>query len=284
MALTGYLSEYSLVEIFQFIQQGYKTGLLLIEPDNDSVQSNIFPSYIWFRNGRIVSHARDLSQLGLLVMIDQRGWAMDGDLSSMHQKFKRMNEPLGLYLKSQGTLDTEQLRLLFRSQVLQPVCGLFKLANARFSFDDQQPLFYPEMTGLSMTAGEASLLGLRVLRDWSLLEYKLPSPEFGLQKLRPELPALKLDTQEMQVWELANGETSLTQIAKKTELALSTVQQIGFRLGAVGLIKEIALELAPAALAEMAVSNQSIAKNEVEKPALSKSFMSNLVGFLKKKV
>jgi Domain of unknown function (DUF4388) len=282
MALTGYLSEYSLVEIFQFIQQGYKTGLLLIEPDNESVQSTTFSSYIWFRNGRIVSYARDPSQLGLLVMIDQRGWAKDGDLSSLHQKFKCMNEPLGLYLKSQGALDTEQLRLLFRSQVLQPVCGLFKLSNARFSFDEQQPLVYPEMTGLSMTPGEASLLGLRVLRDWSLLEHKLPSPEFGLKKLRPELPALKLDTQEMQVWELANGETSLTQIAKKTELALSTVQQIGFRLGAVGLIKEIAL--APSALAEIAVSNQSITKTEVEKPALSKSFMNSLVGFLKKKV
>jgi hypothetical protein len=190
-----------------------------------------------------------------------------------------MNEPLGLYLKSQGMLDTEQLRLLFRSQVLQPVCGLFKLANARFSFDEQQPLVYPEMTGLSMMAGEASLLGLRVLRDWSLLEYKLPSPEFGLQKLRPELSALKLDTQEMQVWELANGETSLIQIAKKTELALSTVQQISFRLAAVGLVKETALELAPA---EMVVSNQF--KTEVAKPALSKSFMNNLVGFLKKRV
>ncbi len=284
MALTGYLSEYSLVEIFQFVQQGYKTGLLLIEPDNDSVQSTTFPSYIWFRNGRIVAHARDLSQLGLLVMIDQRGWVVDGDLSAMHQKFKLMHEPLGLYLKSQGTLDTEQLRLLFRSQVLQPVCGLFKLANARFSFDDQVPLAYPEMTGLSMTVGEASLLGLRVLRDWSLLEYKLPSPEFGLKKLRPELPALKLDTQEIQVWEFANGQISLTQIAKKTGLALSTVQQICFRLAAVGLVKEIAIELAPAALTEMLATNQSIAKIEVEKPALSRSFMSNLVGFLKKKV
>jgi Domain of unknown function (DUF4388) len=282
MALTGYLSEYSLVEIFQFVQQGYKTGLLLIEPDNDSVQATTFTSYVWFRNGRIVSYARDLSQLGLLVMIDQRGWAVDGDLSTLHQKFEMMNEPLGLYLKSKGVLDTEQLRLLFRSQVLQPVCGLFKLANARFSFDEQQPLAYSEMTGLSMTAGEASLLGLRVLRDWSLIKHKLPAPEFGLQKLRSELPALKLDTQEMQVWELANGEISLAQIAKKTELALSTVQQIGFRLGAVGLVKEIAL--APSALAEIAVSNQSIAKTEVEKPALSKSFMNSLVGFLKKKV
>jgi Domain of unknown function (DUF4388) len=284
MALTGYLSEYSLVEIFQFIQQGYKTGLLLVEPDSDLGQSTIFPSYIWFRNGRIVSHARDLSQLGLLVMIDQRGWAADHNLSAFHQQFKKMNKPLGLYLKAQGVLDTEQLRLLFRSQVLQPVCGLFKLVNARFSFDEQVSIAYPEMTGLSMTAGEASLLGLRVLRDWTFLERKLPAPEFGLQKLRSEPPALKLDTQEMQVWELATGEISIAKIAKKTHLELIKVQQIGFRLAAVGLVQEIALELASPELAELLPTNQELAQVAVDKPALSKSFMSNLVGFLKKRV
>ncbi len=284
MALTGYLSEYSLVEIFQFIQQGYKTGLLVIEPDNDSVRSTIFPSYVWFRNGRIVSYARDLSQLGLLVMIDQRGWAADRNLSAFHQQFKQMNEPLGLYLKAQGVLDTEKLRLLFRSQVLQPVCGLFKLVNAKFSFDEQRPVAYPEMTGLSMTAGEASLLGLRVLRDWTFLERKLPAPEFGLRKLRPDLPSLKLDTQEMQVWQLATGEISIAKIAKKTDLALVKVQQIGFRLAAVGLVQEIALELAPQELADLLPANQELAEVTIEKPALSKKFMSNLVGFLKKRV
>ncbi len=284
MALTGYLSEYSLVEIFQFVQQGYKTGLLSIIPDNDSVQSLNNSSYVWFQDGRIMAHARDLNQLGLLSMISQREWIDASRLSALHQELKLANQPLGLYLKSTGTLNTEQLRLLFYSQVLQPVCGLFKLANARFSFDDQVLSSYPEMTGLSMSTGEASLLGLRVLRDWKLLEHKLPSPKFSLQKLHSELPALKLDTQEMQVWKLANGELSLAQIAKKTELALSTVQQICFRLTAVGLVKEIALELTPAALAEMVKTNQLIAKIEVEKPALSRSFMSNLVGFLKKKV
>ena len=33
MSLAGYLSEYSLAEIFHFVQEGNKTGLLSIEPD-----------------------------------------------------------------------------------------------------------------------------------------------------------------------------------------------------------------------------------------------------------
>jgi Domain of unknown function (DUF4388) len=288
MALSGYLSEYSLAEIFQFVQQGYKTGLLSIAPDNDSVQSYSDSSYIWFQNGRVMAHARDASHLGLLSMIAQRDWISRDNLSAFHEQLKATNQPLGLYLKTTGVLDAEQLRLLFHSQVLQPVCGLFKIANAKFSFDEQAPLSYPEMTGLSVTAGEASLLGLRVLRDWSLLEHKLPAPEFGLQKLRPELPSFKLDTQEIQVWELANSDISITQIAKTIDLTLLKVQQISFRLAAVGLVKEIALDLAlpPLAAPAMAVAAPAApsAKAAGSKPTVSKSFLGNLVGFLKKRV
>jgi Domain of unknown function (DUF4388) len=284
MALTGYLSEYSLPEIFQFIQEGAKTGLLLITPDNDSVQSFSHPSYIWFQNGRITAHARDLSQVGLLAMIAQRDWIPTDNLAALRQQFQLTSQPLGLYLKSTHVLDSEQLRLLFHSQVLQPVCGLFKIANAKFSFDDKSPLAYPEMTGLSINASEASLLGLRVLRDWSLIEHKLPAPEFGLQKLRLETPSFKLDTKEIQVWELANGDMSMAQIAQVIELSLVEVQQISFRLIAVGLVKEIALDLDLSPLVLVGTGDTTPAKSEVVQPALSKSFMSNLVGFLKKRV
>jgi Domain of unknown function (DUF4388) len=285
MALAGSLSEYSLAEIFQFIQQGYKTGLLLIDPDNDSVQLFNNPSYIWFQNGRLMAHARDLSQLGLLSMIAQREWVDGDNLAALCQELKSTNQPLGLYLKSTGGLDTEQLRLLFHSQVLQPVCGLFKVTDARFSFDEQSPLAYPEMTGISMNASEASLLGLRVLRDWSLIKHKLPAPEFGLQKLSPERPSFKLDTQEIQVWELANADISITQIAQKIDIALEKVQQISFRLAAVGLVKEIVLDLVLPSPTKLIIATDALPpKIEVSKSSLSKSFMNSLVGFLKKKV
>ncbi len=285
MALAGSLSEYSLAEIFQFIQQGYKTGLLSINPDNDSVQTFINPSYIWFQNGRLTAHARDLSKLGLLSMIAQRAWVDVDNLAALRQELKSTNQPLGLYLKSTGGLDTEQLRLLFHSQVLQPVCGLFKITDAKFSFDEQSPLAYPEMTGISMNANEASLLGLRVLRDWSLIEHKLPAPDFGLQRLYPEKPSFKLDTQEIQVWELANADISITQIAQKINIALEKVQQISYRLVAVGLVKEIVLDLVLPSPAKLAIATDALpTKTGASKSALSKSFMSNLVGFLKKRV
>jgi hypothetical protein len=118
-----------------------------------------------------------------------------------------------------------------------------------------------------------------------LLEHKLPAPEFGLQKLRPELPSFKLDTQEIQVWELANADLSISQIAKQIDLALVKVQQISFRLAAVGLVKEIALDLALSSFTAAVTTPAAPAvKTEASKPVVSKSFMNSLVGFLKKRV
>ena len=64
MAFTGYLAEFSLPEIFQFLEQGHKTGLLTIRtlPDNETqkVQSH----YIWLHQGRILAAADRVDDKG----------------------------------------------------------------------------------------------------------------------------------------------------------------------------------------------------------------------------
>jgi hypothetical protein len=57
MSLTGYLSEYSLAEIFDFVQEGNKTGVLSLEPDRGLMRSLSDTYYLSFQSGRIVSVA-----------------------------------------------------------------------------------------------------------------------------------------------------------------------------------------------------------------------------------
>jgi Domain of unknown function (DUF4388) len=289
MALTGYLSDYSLAEILQFIQQGSKTGLLSITTESDLVK-NIpgTTEYTWFQNGRVVAHARDLSSFGLISMLEKRNWIGVETSTSLRAQSKTLSMPLGLHLKSIQLLEVEQLRILFHAQVLQAVCSLFKLSNAKFNFDDQASVAHikPEMTGMSVTAVEVSLLGLRVLKDWTNLERKLPAPEFGLQRLQENLPDYKLDTQETQMLKVADGKLSITDIAKELAIPVRLAQQIAFRLTAVGLLKEIALDFQPLNLtpqkATIPLAKAISATTESAKPAISKSFLNNLVGFLRK--
>jgi hypothetical protein len=282
MAIAGYLSEHSLAEIFKLIQKEYKTGLLSIIPEHDSVQTLEPSCYIWFQSGRIMAFSRDLNNLELIEIINKRQWIDAKNLASLVDQAKFIRVPLGIHLQSLGILTTEQLRLLFHSQVLQPVCLLFKLAEAKFFLNETAPLGYLEMTGMSIAAIEASLLGLRVLRDYRLLERKLPSADNSLQKVHSELPNFKLDTQETLVWKLANGDVSISQIAAETDLSLMTVRQIGFRLAMVGLVKELPVRV-PLVSSAVQPSDNLMAKNKSNESNSFNLFTTDITGFLKKR-
>lgn len=285
MSLTGYLSEYSLVEIFNFVQEGNKTGLLAIDPDRCLSRSLDNSYYISFQFGRIVavSNGHGLQDRGLLRTIEQRRWLSLEQITGLSFHASKLQQPLGTYLKSCNLLDAEQLKLLFDAQVTANICKLFgEQHHGRFQFDPQAPLIYTEMTGISLTAKEVSLLALRMLRDWSGFSAKLPAPESALQRLSATIPDLRLDAQESKVWNFALGDISIAQIAERLMLGIDRVQQIGFRLSAIGLVDEVSI--ASALLPQQIVDVPtpiSAGIGNAHAP-VSVSFLSKLVGFLKK--
>jgi Domain of unknown function (DUF4388) len=279
MSLTGYLSEYSLAEIFNFVQDGNKTGLLSIESDRCLSRSLDNSHHISFQTGRIMSviHRHGLEYGGLLKMMEQRQWLSPEQLTGLSININKLGQPLGTYLKACNTLDSSQLRLLFDAQVVANICKLFgDIHHGRFNFNPQAPLVYAEMTGISLHAKEVSLLGLRMLRDWSGLSGKLPNPASVLHQVSSTLPDLRLDGQETKVWNLALGEMSIAKIAEQLGLNIDRVQQIGFRLCAIGLVNEILpVEIAKPIALQPADSHPATTP-------ISASFLGKLMGFLKK--
>jgi Domain of unknown function (DUF4388) len=294
MSLAGYLSEYSLAEIFNFVQEGNKTGLLSIEPDRCLSRSLDNSYYISFQTGRImsVSNGHGLEYRGLLKMMEQRRWLSPEQVTGLSINAHKLGQPLGTYLKSCNAIDSSQLRLLFDAQVTASICKLFgEIHHGRFEFDPQAELVYAEMTGLSLTAQEIALLGLRMLKDWSSLTTKLPAPESALQRLAAQPPDLRLDTQESNVWKLALGEMSIASIAAQLGLEIDRVQQIGFRLSSIGLVQEIANLRSMAEIVGAAPEHQPPIVDLLKKSGsstantpVSTSFLSKLIGFLNKKM
>jgi Domain of unknown function (DUF4388) len=285
MSLTGYLSEYSLAEIFDFVQEGNKTGVLSIEPDRGLMRSLSDIYYLSFQGGRIVSVATSdgARNRGLLKMMAQRRWIPAEQIAGLETQVDLLSQPLGTYLKSRNTVNAEQLTLLFNSQVIAATCKLFEIHHGQFKFDPQAPLAYGEMTGLSMTAKEVALLGLRMLKNWQGLADKLPVPESALQRLSSK-PTVRLDTPEFQVWNLALGEMSIVQIATKLGMEQDKVCQIGFRLSSIGLVQEVAAEPPQPQLDRSKSAPQPICVGGGNAQApVSTSFLTNLMGFLKKK-
>jgi hypothetical protein len=286
MSLAGYLSEYSLAEIFHFIQEGNKTGMLSIEPEPGLTRSASDVYYLAFQSGRImsVSTGHSPTHQGLLKLMQQRRWLSPEKSSQIEVQTRLLSQPLGTYLKSLNILDSEQLTLLFNSQVIATTCKLFEIHHGKFNFNPQASLIYGEMTGLSLTAQEVALLGLRMLKDWSGLSTKLPAPEFALQRFFPEPIGVKLDSQESKVWKLAIGELPIRTIAQELGLEVEKVQQIGFRLSSIGLVQEVAIEpkQPPVNKAMDLPTPICVGGGDASTP-VSASFLSNLMGFLKKK-
>lgn len=277
MAIQGYLSEFSLAEIFQLLEQGDKTGMLTIRGTASEREQAPKSHYIWFKTGRIVAAADRTDGEGLIELVTQRGWLGDRSAEKLAE-FCGSGVPLGSGLKSCGVLQVEQLKLLFFVQVMQQVCALFGLDDGVFTFESGAELPLREMTGLSKPATELTLVGLRALKNWSDLIEKLPAPTSTLISMTEGQPSLPLNPPEQQVWGLADGTISLNAIAEQLPLPLETVQKIAFRLIVSGLAEEIPLVAAPPIAPE---TPPETPPEETETSALSSSFLQNLTSFLR---
>ncbi|HEY9834751.1 MAG TPA: DUF4388 domain-containing protein [Stenomitos sp.] len=256
MCIAGYLSDFSLAEICHLIETGKQTGLLTLRACLPTQASSAAVHYIWVYQGNLVAVAHQLDQQGLVSLITQRQWIHQPRLTQLIQTCPT-HQPLGSYLKQQGALQVKQLKWLFQVQVLPSICTFFQLQDAQFEFNSKVKIPTRELTGLSISATEATLIGLReaqrVLRAKSPLQGRasrqnsdvlvaqLPNPNQALVSTITHHPHHRLNALEWQVWEYTNGTVSLKAIARELKLPIKQVQQIAFRLMAIGLIKAVPL-------------------------------------------
>ncbi|MBD2316235.1 DUF4388 domain-containing protein [Phormidium tenue] len=290
MAITGSLSEFSLPEIFQFLDQGQKTGILTIRDPQNVQTGKPFLRHIWLQNGRVVAAGDRLDNRGLVRLIEQRGWLNDTQRVELERLIKE-DALLGLNLKSLGILQPDQLKLLFSVQVLRQVCALFQVETGLFRFDANANLPKAEMTGLSLPATETTLMGLRSLKDWNILESKLPEANSTLFNIISGQSPLRLDNNETQVWSLADGYTSIKKMAEQLSLPIAKAQQIAFRLIVVGLVEEVPdIDMGMSSNSNNTDNTIAIAGetngqvgNTTERTPISNTFLQSLVGFLQHK-
>lgn len=175
MSITGALTDFSLPEIFQFIEKGHKTGLLTLRALPESTtQTSVH--YLWMNEGRIVAAANQLNEQGLISLINQYQWVSQRVISKLAQ-FCPANKPLGLYLRSQGALQVEHLEHLFQLQIIQQICAIFKLKDAHFIFDQNVLAPKREMTGLSVPSAVLTT----VLQKLVILKKIFESREFQMK-------------------------------------------------------------------------------------------------------
>ncbi len=275
MNLQGLTSEFSLPELFKFLQESQQTGRLSLKPvemSNPENREREESYFFWFEKGNLLAASNRLDGLGLLYKLQTRSLIQGATLPRLLRQCPP-KVALGKFLRERAVLTSKQLKSLFASQVLGQVCTLLKAPDVSFAFHESYPLPYLEMTGVSIRATDVTLPSLRVLKDWGSLIDKLPSLESGLKPVAGSLSAYQLQTQEKDVLRLAQENMSLAKISKVLQLPALDVQKTGFRLIFVGLVKEV--PLIQAVKSTYQPRRKASAK-------ISGSFLGRLSGYLKK--
>ena len=152
MTLSGNLSEYSIAEIFNFIHEGNRTGMLEISSGIQDVYPPSEARFVWFESGRVIAATTGLDGKELLLKIEERKFISPTHMAVITSQLYQLPQPLGIYLKSRGFLDADQLKLLFNSQTMVAVCKLFELKNRQFRFDLTRSPSNSELTGIGLPA------------------------------------------------------------------------------------------------------------------------------------
>ncbi len=278
MKFSGYLSEYSLAEIFNFVHESRQTGLLtLFSSNNLSTSSSTFVQYLWFKSGQLIALTTGLNGEELFTKILQRKLVDRSAINFVNGNLQQLVQPLGLVLKSQGLIDAGQIKLLFNSQTLVPIYKLFESDERRFLFEPNKLPMNSEMTGISSSAQDVALMGLRLLKNWSGLSSKLPDPNYAVKKCYSHQPNFELSQSELKLWTLADGKTPLIQLASKMGLSIDIVRQISFRLSIFRAIEEVPVVSHSFVSTEL---TNVISDPQLQIAPISNSFLGNLKKFL----
>lgn len=282
MSITSSLADFSIPEIFQFLERGQKTGLLMLSglQKNRSKPMDV-NDYIWVYHGRIVAAASQVDHEGLVGLIAESQEISKRVITKLAQLCPS-DKPLGLSLKNQCVLSMEQLKQLFQIQVLQRVSTLLELEDGEFRFIPNAPIPTREMTGLTIPMTEATLVGLRMLQNWDALADKLPAPSAGLVHVIAGEPHYQLNSLEWQVWQYAEGTVSLRAIAEKLSIPIEKVQHIAFTLATLDLVEEVPL-LAGVLPTSVFDSLPVQLGTESQENSINSSFVQGLVSFLRGK-
>ncbi|NES22466.1 MAG: DUF4388 domain-containing protein [Symploca sp. SIO3E6] len=173
MKITSCLSECSLPEILEFLGYIHKTGVLTIRAGPELKLPRGKRQYIWFSQGLVVAAAKRLDNQGLLWLINQQGWCSDRVTSKLAQVCPQ-DTAVGQYLLSQGVLQAQHLPRLFSLQVLQPICTLLTRKEGQFEFETKVNLPMMEMTGLSQSTTEVTLVAQQMLRRLNKVSSRKP--------------------------------------------------------------------------------------------------------------
>jgi hypothetical protein len=233
MSLTGTFETFKLNSIFQLLNDDQKTGILKVRKEDKEIR-------IYLKNGEIVyaagSHKRD--RLG--YFLKSNGLVSKHLLKVSLKQGRAEKKALGKVLIEKGVLTPERLQKFLHLQIEHLIFNLFLWDRGEFEYNDT------ELDLMGMVVTKINIVSLllqasRRIDEISILRRHFPNDLkiFRTTGNASNKNEITLNSAELKILELVDGQRSLRQIIRDGRLDEYAAYRILYSLLSSGLIESI---------------------------------------------
>jgi hypothetical protein len=209
MGISGNLKTMQLAELLQWLEQGSKTGTLLV--DDHRVQKRIF-----FQGGRIISSASTDPKEYLGHFLVSHGFIDEHQLAEAVKRQERDRSMLGKILVDMEALTHEQLDYMLRMKAEEAIYSLFGWKEADFRFLDNELPPY-EMVPISLDVTGLVLEAMRRQDEWQRIQVAIPSMQCVAVRVVDDLAEdPKLDEGHRHILQALDDHRTIEEISLET--------------------------------------------------------------------
>ena len=168
--MKGRCKVFSLTDIFQMLGLQRKSGVLIVEDDDDTIT-------ISFLGGQIVSaestQRRQDNQIGKLLL--RAGYVTQEQLDRVLELQKDTRQRMGFLLIRERMVDPEDLHEALRLQIFRTSTRAFRWPDGSFRFSQEGMIDY-DADHMAPVSTESILMeAAQIVDEWPLLEKKVGS-------------------------------------------------------------------------------------------------------------
>jgi len=267
MGLEGSIQDFGLADIIQFIRQQTKSGILIIESENNGAK-------VFFDQGLIVSAVTPETEGvdWIAHRLFRKGILPDPQVKQISEKDRQPGR-FELALQEAGLASQQDIAQTLEIQTREILYSLFRLKTGKYQFEPKVVEFNRDHIK-PMEADFVLLEGMRQLDEWPMLEKKIPNRNIVFEK-KPEMEskvcvsaeneedfdifggtptekpsndgAVKVSPEEMRVFEGVDGKRNVLDLIDFSQIGEFNTFQALAHLGSQGIIYQSGVaEITPA--------------------------------------
>jgi hypothetical protein len=259
MGLEGTLKVFSLTDIFQMLGLQRKTGVLVVEGEDDAIT-------VSFLNGQVVAAESEAHRLENRIgsLLIRAGYISEEQLEHVLAIQNQTRQRMGSLLVQEHLIEPAELREALRLQISRIVYSAFRWPDGHFRFGQEGMVAYDADQMAPVSVETILMEAAQIVDEWPLLEAKVGSLSSvyrrapGVEKLHlvvgeknPPEGTLSVSRSEAETWRWVDGRLSVGDIMERAflsdfEVLKGVVDLLGRNLIELGRVEEETPEAEPA--------------------------------------